>query len=98
MNDETIDVGMPRDLLLVRHGRSEGNQALEAAKQGDSSLMTEAFLARSAMNYRLVPEGAVQAEQAGLTGPDDQILMPGWMAWLETGEKNDREKNCRRSH
>lgn len=66
MGDETIDEGMPRDLLLVRHGRSEGNEALEAAKRGDLSLMTEAFLARSAMDYRLVPEGAVQAEQAGL--------------------------------
>ena len=66
MGDETIDEGMPRDLLLVRHGRSEGNEALEPAKGGDLSLMTEAFLARSAMDYRLVPEGAVQAEQAGL--------------------------------
>lgn len=66
MSDETLDVGMPRDLLLVRHGRSEGNQALEAAKRGDLSLMTPAFLERSAMDYRLVPEGAVQAEQAGL--------------------------------
>ena len=74
MSDETLDVGMPRDLLLVRHGRSEGNEALEAAKRGDLSLMTEAFLARSAMNYRLVPEGAVQAEQAGLFIRD----------WMET--------------
>lgn len=58
-------VGMPRDLILVRHGESEGNAVLDAAKRGDKSLMTDEFLARSAADYRLSPGGRVQADRAG---------------------------------
>ncbi len=57
---------MPRDLLLVRHGRSEGNVATDAAKGGDSSLVEDpGFRERSTMHYRLVAEGRSQATAAG---------------------------------
>lgn len=63
---------MPRDLLLVRHGRSEGNLALDAAKpisdggrSDDSLARDQAFRERSTMHYRLVAAGRDQAKQTG---------------------------------
>jgi len=63
---------MPRDLLLVRHGRSEGNLALEAAKpvsdgglSDDSLARDQAFRERSTMHYRLVAAGRDEAKQTG---------------------------------
>ena len=56
---------MPLDLVLVRHGESEGNLAREASKRGDRSLMTGEFLARPASSWRLTPEGRDQAAAAG---------------------------------
>lgn len=73
---------MPLDLFLVRHGQSEGNVALEAAKSGDLSLMTDAYLARSAADYRLTDLGRSQAEAAGAWVRD-------WMA-SEAVERFDR--------
>ncbi len=58
-------VGMPRDLILVRHGESEGNVVQEAAKRGDKRQMTEEYLARSAADYRLSVDGRTQASRAG---------------------------------
>jgi len=43
---------MPLDLFLVRHGQSEGNVALEAAKGGNIELL-EQLAERSAADYRL---------------------------------------------
>ncbi len=56
---------MPLDLILVRHGHSEGNCALEAAKTGDMSFMTDEFRQRSASDYRLTELGVQQARTAG---------------------------------
>ncbi len=57
---------MPRDLLLVRHGRSEGNVATESAKTGDHRFVEDPlFRERSTMHYRLVAEGREQAAAAG---------------------------------
>lgn len=63
---------MPRDLLLVRHGRSEGNLALDEAKPveegglgDDSKVQDPAYQERSTMHYRLVAAGRDQAVQAG---------------------------------
>lgn len=57
--------GMPVDLFLVRHGQSEGNLALEAAKHGDTSWMTEEYQQRIAADYRLSTLGREQAVGAG---------------------------------
>ncbi len=56
---------MPVDLVLVRHGRSEGNEAREQSKQGDESAYTEAFRARRNREWRLTDLGIAQAEAAG---------------------------------
>lgn len=56
---------MPTDLFLVRHGESEGNVALNAAKAGDRSFLTEDYSARTTLDYRLSSEGALQAARAG---------------------------------
>lgn len=66
MSDDHHTPAMPIDLLLVRHGESEGNVALEAAKGGDHSMAEDpAYLARSTFDYRLSARGRAQAEAAG---------------------------------
>lgn len=65
--------GMPVDLLLVRHGQSEGNVALEAAKRGDLSHMTDEYKNRSTADYRLSALGREQAAAAG-------AWLRSWMA------------------
>jgi broad specificity phosphatase PhoE len=58
-------VTMPIDLVLVRHGQSEQNLAYHFARNGDPSLMTEAFRARHASQHRLTKRGRTQASIAG---------------------------------
>lgn len=55
----------PRDLILVRHGESEGNIAVDASKNGDDSVFTEAFRNRHSREFRLTDKGIVQAKAAG---------------------------------
>lgn len=57
---------LPIDLVLVRHGESEGNLAKRRAKQGDKSVMTPEFLGRHTASYRLTNLGRMQAQQTGL--------------------------------
>lgn len=65
--EEEITTGMPIDLLLVRHGHSEGNRALESAEDGDVRLHQDRrYRARSAADYRLTAEGRAQAATAGV--------------------------------
>lgn len=56
---------MPVDLVLVRHGRSEGNEAREQSKRGDSSAYTAQFRARRNREWRLTDLGIGQAQAAG---------------------------------
>lgn len=56
---------MPIDLVFVRHGQSEGNEAREQSKRGDNSCYTEEFRARSNREWRLTDLGILQAEAAG---------------------------------
>lgn len=56
---------MPVDLVLVRHGRSEGNEAREQSRQGDNGCYTEEFRARRNREWRLTDLGIVQAQAAG---------------------------------
>jgi hypothetical protein len=46
-------MGMPANLVLVRHGESEGNIATALSKKGDNSMFTEAFLNRHSSTWRL---------------------------------------------
>jgi NAD+ kinase len=56
---------MPVDLVLVRHGESEGNVAGARSKRGDHSAYTPAFRARHSSQWRLTAAGREQASQAG---------------------------------
>ena len=70
---------LPTDLVLVRHGRSEGNEAQSRAKRGDMSAyqITE-HVARHSSQYRLTDRGREEARAAG--------------EWVKTnvGDKFDR--------
>jgi len=55
----------PVDLVLVRHGESEGNFSQERAKGGDHSLWTTEFRNRHTSRYRLTERGRLQAIAAG---------------------------------
>ena len=56
---------LPIDLVLVRHGESEGNVATRFSKNGDNRYFTPEFLARHSSSFRLSPEGRRQAAAAG---------------------------------
>jgi NAD+ kinase len=56
---------LPIDLVLVRHGESEGNVANKRSRAGDHSLFTPEFQNRHSAGYRLSNRGREQAKQAG---------------------------------
>ena len=58
-------VAVPADLVFVRHGRSEGNEAREQSKHGDNSAYTPQFRARRNREWRLTDLGISQARHAG---------------------------------
>lgn len=58
-------MSMPRRLVFVRHGESEGNAVYARGKLGDDSGYTPDFKARLSSNYRLSKKGRWEAEQAG---------------------------------
>jgi NAD+ kinase len=56
---------MPLDLVLVRHGESEGNVASHRSRLGDHSAFTPEFMARHSSTWRLTDRGIDQARAAG---------------------------------
>lgn len=58
-------MSMPLHLVLVRHGLSEGNFARDMAKTGDSHYFGDNFRERPGHEWRLMPEGVIQAQNAG---------------------------------
>lgn len=58
-------MGMPNNLVLVRHGESEGNVAAALSKKGDDSMFTEGFLSRHSSTWRLTEHGRRQPVLAG---------------------------------
>lgn len=56
---------LPIDLVLVRHGQSEGNFAKRLAEAGDNSAYTQEFLDRHTSSFRLTELGRQQAARAG---------------------------------
>ncbi len=56
---------LPIDLVLVRHGQSEGNLAKRLSEAGDHSAYTKKFLNRHSSSFRLTELGRHQAQQAG---------------------------------
>ncbi|MDP3963986.1 MAG: phosphoglycerate mutase family protein [bacterium] len=56
---------LPIDLILVRHGQSEGNVANKASERGDNSFFTPEFRQRHSRSFRLTDNGITQAMTAG---------------------------------
>ncbi|QQS27121.1 histidine phosphatase family protein [bacterium] len=56
---------MPVDLVLVRHGQSEQNLAVQAAKNGDISLITDEYRQTPDSQFRLSAKGRDQARETG---------------------------------
>lgn len=57
---------MPIDLILVRHGESEGNAANKASRRGDHSRFNNShFMSRHSSHWRLTNHGQEQARVAG---------------------------------
>jgi NAD+ kinase len=67
---------MPIDVVLVRHGQSEGNVALKRSRQGDDRDFTPEFLRRHSSLWRLTDLGIEQAQAAG-AWIRDEILAEG---------------------
>lgn len=59
-------MGMPADLILVRHGESEGNVESARARAGDPKAFAGEFQQRHSSLWRLTDHGLWQAEAAGL--------------------------------
>jgi broad specificity phosphatase PhoE len=58
-------VSMPDNLVLIRHGQSEGNVATDAAKDGDLQYFTDAFTTTPGHQWRLTDLGREQAAAIG---------------------------------
>ncbi len=56
---------MPNNLVLIRHGESEGNIATTRSKHGDHSAYQGEFLKRHSSLWRLSPKGIWQAQETG---------------------------------
>ncbi len=56
---------LPIDIVLVRHGESEGNVAVKLSKKNDHSLYTDEFARKSSRNWKLTVNGENQAAMAG---------------------------------
>jgi NAD+ kinase len=83
-------MAMPLDLVLVRHGESEGNLADRMSQEGDDSAFTSEFRARHSSQYRLTDVGREQARIAGgwirehLGGHFDRHLTSEYVRAMET--------------
>ena len=63
--DTTLLGDWPLELVLVRHGQSEGNEAVARSQRGDLSAYTPEFKNKHSSTYRLTDKGIEQAKVAG---------------------------------
>lgn len=81
---------MPIDLVLVRHGQSEGNLVNKRSRKGDDSGFTESFRARHSSTWRLTNLGRAQAFAAGewirgnIGGQFDRYYVSEYLRAMET--------------
>jgi len=68
---------MPIDLVLVRHGTSEGNAAKRMSEQGDHSAIAK-LKGRHTASFRLTAKGREQAERAGKWLRQEFFPKPGF--------------------
>lgn len=89
---------MPIDLVLLRHGQSEGNYANILARQGDDSLFTPDFVSRHSSTWHLTPLGVKQAKIAGqwiknnIYSRFDRYYVSEYARALETAANTDFPK------
>ncbi len=82
-------MALPLDLVLVRHGQSEGNAANRLSEKGDYSAYTSGFRDRHSSSFRLTDKGRLQATRAGLwireEFPDfDRYFVSEYLRAMET--------------
>lgn len=58
-------MSLPIDLVLVRHGQSEGNAAQRLSEAGNDKAYDELFRNRHTASFRLTRRGCAQATKAG---------------------------------
>jgi NAD+ kinase len=81
---------MPIDLVLIRHGESEGNAARRCSAAGDNAVFTEEFCRRHNSRFRLTDRGREQARLAGTWLKEnfrdrfDRYLVSGYLRAMET--------------
>ncbi len=88
---------LPIDLVLVRHGQSEGNLAKRLSEEGDNSAHARVYEGRHTQALRLTDRGRNQAKRAGIWirenfGKFDRHYVSGYARALETAgllELND---------
>ncbi len=56
---------LPVDIILVRHGESEGNVANKFSRKGDNRFFTPEFREKHSRSFRLTDKGIEQATSAG---------------------------------
>ncbi|OGM98574.1 MAG: hypothetical protein A2915_01940 [Candidatus Yanofskybacteria bacterium RIFCSPLOWO2_01_FULL_41_34] len=81
---------LPIDIILVRHGESEGNVANKASRKGDNRFFTPDFRHKHSRSFRLTDKGIKQAKAAGkwlknnITMPLDRFYVSDYMRAKET--------------
>ncbi|MDP3953899.1 MAG: histidine phosphatase family protein [bacterium] len=81
---------LPIDLVLVRHGQSEGNVAQKASGKGDNSFFSPGHRERHSRTFKLTEKGVRQAIQAGdwltrnLPMPFDRFYVSDYLRAKET--------------
>lgn len=86
---------LPIDLILVRHGQSEGNVANKASRRGDNRFFTPTFKERHSRTFRLTDKGIEQAKAAGawlaanVSQPLDRFYVSDYIRAKETAAHLD---------
>lgn len=81
---------LPIDLILVRHGQSEGNVANKTSRGGDNRFFTEEFRNRHSRTFRLTDKGVEEAKAAGawlrenVPMPLDKFYVSDYIRAMET--------------
>jgi broad specificity phosphatase PhoE len=84
---------LPVELILVRHGQSEGNIANKASRKNDNSFFTPEFRERHSRTFRLTDQGIAQAEAAGewlranIPQPFDRFYVSDYIRAKETAAR-----------
>jgi len=79
---------MPIDLILVRHGESEGNVANRLSRKGDNRHFTKGFLERHSSSWRLSDRGREQAISAGKWIMENCLYVPVGVSFKKTTPKS----------